>query len=159
MSQLGLERGGSNSAQGKATVAPQDPAPAELPEPVFASSEDWLVSWLLPTILSPRSEKQGKWCPKWFLHPEVVCRIDGLWRVWELCAAEGPPATLNWWRDHFDHHWPQLTSVDGPMGSCGTDRHHMTEPLTVSRRPQFNPEQFLPTLDAEADFEFDDDFG
>lgn len=57
------------------------------------------------------------WCSRWYLHPEAVMRVEGMWLAWE--AARGQADGLSvWLRDHADPHMAILFATDGPFHKC-----------------------------------------
>lgn len=87
-------------------------------EQEYAEFLAW-VETILPRIESP--SENGIWCTQWWDHPEVVDRLDALHLAW-LSAAKDNELS-NWWVVHWDHHWPRLTSRDGPFRECRDGTH------------------------------------
>jgi hypothetical protein len=46
--------------------------PAEAPQRVFGSAEEFLHERLLPTYVRDVNDRSAKWCIEWFFHPEAV---------------------------------------------------------------------------------------
>lgn len=89
---------------------------------LYPDGQTWMIEWLTPTIRRPL--RSGvMWCPQWWRHPEVVVRLDALWRAWEAARVEGGAGMAMWWDMHFDAHWAAITSDCGPFAAC-KDRVH-----------------------------------
>lgn len=105
-----------------------DPGPPAEPEPkpVYASVDEWVEGWLAP-IWRHRVDVDGRtatWCAKWWRHPEVVTRLDAIWRAWESLRQDAATGMSTWFRDHGDYHMAVITSVDGPLAGCTTGEGH-----------------------------------
>ncbi|ADG76914.1 DUF4913 domain-containing protein [Tsukamurella paurometabola] len=79
--------------------------------------------------LITRDSGEYFWLPTWFDYPEVVERLEHLWRDYELARAQEESMT-GWWLYRFDPTWAVLTSRFGPMG-IGEPR----EPLRAAIAP------------------------
>lgn len=64
------------------------------------------------------------WCPKWWLHPEALSRLEALWRSWEHLRLDGQTGMSIWWRDHADVHMARLMSAEGPFQGCNLHDGH-----------------------------------
>lgn len=111
---------------------PSEPEPAPAPELVYSSAAQWLEEWMLLNWRPQPREERYRWCPKWWLHPEAVNRVEALWRAWEHLRNEGLLGPSVWWRDHFAHHWDVLTSTTGPFAACKNGEHKQAEQLQVA---------------------------
>ena len=94
------------------------------PQPEFASLWDFVSQWLLPTYRRISDHPNFAWGPQWWRHPEVVVRLDALWRSWEHLRLEPGTGMSVWLKDHLDHHMAILLSQDGPMHRCKPSGHH-----------------------------------
>jgi hypothetical protein len=100
---------------------------AEPPRFFFDRRQDWYTRWLAPTI-ERRLDASGAgtltWCPQWWTHPEVIARLEALWRAWEVCRDADGESPSRWFTSHCD---PQLAvlmdSSVGPMSDCGPTGH------------------------------------
>ncbi|CAI9411746.1 DUF4913 domain-containing protein [Aestuariimicrobium sp. T2.26MG-19.2B] len=108
-----------------AATAGEGAAPALM----YESADQWLREWMLPNWRPPLGELKYRWCPRWWLHPEAVNRIEALWRAWEHLRNDGLLGASVWWRDHFTHHWGTLTGTDGPFAACKNGDHKQADPL------------------------------
>ncbi|WP_169332107.1 DUF4913 domain-containing protein [Acaricomes phytoseiuli] len=80
------------------------------------------------TVLIPVWEdrhRDSSWCQKWWLHTEVVNRIQDLCDGWQNIGNDEDNITVNtWYRYYLDHHMPIITAKEhGPLASC-TAQHH-----------------------------------
>jgi hypothetical protein len=105
-----------------------EPVEAEAPEFYFLRLEDWYTRWLGPTI-ERRLDAAGAgtltWCPAWWAHPEVIARLEALWRAWEVCRDTDGEAPSRWFWQHCDPHLAILMDARvGPMSDCGPSAGH-----------------------------------
>lgn len=101
---------------------PEADDPQAEPSAYFPDFQTWMVEWLAPTVRRPL--RSGvMWCSEWWRHPEVVTRLDALWRAWEAARVEGGAGMSYWWTTHFDAHWSVLTSDRGPFVACKDKTH------------------------------------
>ncbi|MFC7344955.1 DUF4913 domain-containing protein [Saccharopolyspora griseoalba] len=112
-------------------------AESDQPEPLYSSVEEWVIGWFAPII---RRKLTGDhcWCPQWWQHPEVISRLDALWRSWEGLRLDATTGMSVWWRDHFGPHWAELVDRDrSPMSQCHPKDGHVGEypELPVERAP------------------------
>jgi len=107
------------------------------PRPEFASLWDFVSQWLLPTYRRISDHPNFAWCPQWWRHPEVVVRLDALWRSWEHLRLQPGTGMSVWLKDHLDHHMAVLLSQDGPMHRCKPTGHHerALEPIPSDTPP------------------------
>lgn len=75
------------------------------------------------------------WCPRWWLHPEAVNRIEALWRTWEQLRTDPMMGMSAWWRDHFDHHWDRLVGSGGVFAYCTPTLHRDGPTLAAIASP------------------------
>lgn len=94
---------------------------AETSGPYFASVDEWVREWLVPTWersvegYRANGETSFRWSSDWWNHPEAVLRLDALWRAWEWLRQDPNTGMSVWLRDHADHHLPILFSKFGPF--------------------------------------------
>ncbi|QIS13933.1 DUF4913 domain-containing protein [Nocardia arthritidis] len=101
------------------------------PQPRYPNVVDWVESWFAPAINRRLWGKPGqpgkRWCPRWWAHPEVVLRLNALWRSWEAAVAAGATdanAMSHWWLNHCEPHLRVvLDSEHGPMALCSQEQH------------------------------------
>ncbi len=103
--------------------------------PMFHTVQDWVQSFLAPTIVR-RSSNDFLWCPRWWAHTEVVSRLTGLWITWEQ-ARTGTPGDINtWWLQQLDPHLAAITAQGGPLDGCSQhDGHHGPKPGLLVESP------------------------
>ena len=88
--------------------------PADAPQLVFGSTEEFLHEQLLPTYVRDVDDSSAKWCMEWYFHPEADSRVEALWRAWERMRLDGATGISVWWRDHADHHM-RSSSIPRPL--------------------------------------------
>lgn len=71
---------------------------------------------------------QNRWSARWWEIPEVLLRVDSLWRSWESLSTDPDMGMSVWLRDHADYHMGVLLSPDGPMATA-EDSNGQNEPL------------------------------
>lgn len=106
------------------------------PQLFYGSAEDFLHEQLLPLYNRIVDGKNGKWCRKWYLHPEAVSRVEALWRAWEHLRLDAATGASVWWRDHADPHMAVLFSTKGPFHACTSTTHYMPDPITCEYAPE-----------------------
>ena len=117
------------------TPGPDKPVDTSTPARVYPRLELWVNNWLAPT-LSRRESSHLKWCRQWWEHPEVVVRLDSLWRGWEAARRDDNPTAMSgWWVYHLDAHLRQITAADGPLHKCTGREHYASPPLPVHPCP------------------------
>ena len=94
----------------------------DLPEPVYASVQDWVSEHFLPMYRRPLGG-EFRWCPQWWRHAEAITRLTALWQSWEAMRLQPGTGTANWLRDHLDHQLPVLLGRSGPFAQCSEDEH------------------------------------
>ena len=96
---------------------------AATPEAKYASLEDWLRDYLLPTFPRPVGElgmQRWLWCEQWWAHDEAVTRFMALWYGWEAARLE-VTGMLGWLRE-LDYQLPIICGEDGPFRDCHVTR-------------------------------------
>jgi len=109
--------------------------PAEVPQLVFGSAEEFLHEQLLLTYVRDIDDRSAKWCMEWYFHPEAVSRVEALWRAWEHLRLDGATGISVWWRDHADHHMRILLDPQGPFYISDTPRPSTPGTKTCPRIP------------------------
>lgn len=79
----------------------------------------------------------GKWCPRWFEHPEAVSRLESLWKAFEALRQDPGTGASSWWRDHADPTMAALSAGHGPFRSCDEDKHELGVPLPMEEPPEW----------------------
>lgn len=104
-----------------------------VPGLVYANAADWVENYLLEMW---RPGPSGKWCRRWWLHPEATTRIEALWRSWEALRLDGPTGMSTWLRDHYDPHMDRLSASGGVLGLCDhTTGEHKQQKLREVESP------------------------
>ncbi|MGW1722210.1 DUF4913 domain-containing protein [Streptomyces sp. NPDC002306] len=84
----------------------------------------WVRHLLLP-VYGREVTSTAPWCSRWWLHPEAVAQLYGLWMAWQdLTVPEaglGGPAA--WHRDHLSHVMATLRDPNGPFAGCKPGGH------------------------------------
>ncbi len=91
----------------------------------------WVQDWLLPTFRRMPGGARGRWCLRWWDHPEAVLRLSALHCSYRELLAAGGTGPGVWLRDHLDPALERLLGNEGPFATCSTDpiRHDPLEPL------------------------------
>lgn len=105
----------------------------DLPEPLYASVQDWVAAHFLPVYRRPIGG-EFRWCAQWWRHAEAIIRLTALWQSWEAMRLQPGTGTANWLRDHLDHQLPVLLGRAGPFAQCSPDEH--AEPRIAVSDPQ-----------------------
>ncbi|WP_017585617.1 DUF4913 domain-containing protein [Nocardiopsis ganjiahuensis] len=79
---------------------------------------------------------QHRWSARWWDIPEVVIRMDAIWRAWESLSSDPTVGMSTWLRDHADYHMSILLSPDGPMANAEDSNQH-GEPLPHEAPPEY----------------------
>jgi Domain of unknown function (DUF4913) len=110
----------------------QDSAPA--PQPLYASTEDWVTGFFLPMFRRPLGGEY-RWCREWWQHAEAITRLTALWHSWEALRLQPGIGMAAWLRDHLDHHLPVLMGRSGPFAQCSEDEHIEPREAKTSHAP------------------------
>ena len=94
----------------------------DIPEPVYASVQDWVSGHFLPVYRRPLGG-EFRWCAQWWRHAEAIIRLTALWQSWEAMRLQPGTGTANWLRDHLDHQLPVLAGRAGSFAQCSPDEH------------------------------------
>lgn len=88
----------------------------------------WVRHLLLP-VYGREVTSASPWCPSWWLHPDAVAQLYGLWMAWqELTVPTGGytgPAV--WHRDYLTHVMASLRDPNGPFAGCKGGAHRAKE--------------------------------
>lgn len=83
---------------------------------VFEFVDKFLVT-MYPT--TDNRMKNVAWSPTWWNHPEVIARLDGLWKRYEYLRVKEPDTALETFlRLHGDYHMRQIMKDDGVFADC-----------------------------------------
>ena len=133
-----LRRGSPGRTPQPGGVMTADPAALsavdedDLPEPLYASVQDWVSEHFLPMYRRPLGG-EFRWCPQWWRHAEAITRLTALWQSWEAMRLQPGTGTASWLRDYLDHQLPVLLGRGGPFAQCSEDEH--IEPPHRRSRP------------------------
>lgn len=126
------------------------------PEPQYANVTEFVEGFLRNVVERKLSQATGKglrWDPRWRRHPEVVLRLDALWRAFEGAVASPEPSAMSkWWIYDFDPHMRVLLDGEnGPMSHDHGDDIYPPLPIAESDdpRPWGPPGQFAYAADEE----------
>lgn len=94
--------------------------PREQPEKKFKNVAQFVDGFIRPHYpTSQAKQDQANWSKRWYDHPEVVARLDALWRTYERMRAADPQGFLeSFLRVHADYHMRQIMSDTGVFASC-----------------------------------------
>jgi hypothetical protein len=107
----------------------------EVPEPVYAQLEDWLIDYFLPMFRRTLGGEY-RWCGQWWRHGEAISRLTALWHAWEVLRLQPGTGIATWYRDHLDHQLPILMGARGPFCQCSEDAHREPHEAAVVPAPE-----------------------
>ncbi|MGC5033700.1 DUF4913 domain-containing protein [Micromonospora sp. DT229] len=89
----------------------------------------WVHQLLVPTYVGEVTSA-APWCTRWWLHPEAVNQLHGLYLAWQELTGPGSALTgpALWHRDYLG---PTLNSLRDPAGTfagCKPGRHRDKPP-------------------------------
>ncbi|MEU4569459.1 DUF4913 domain-containing protein [Micromonospora sp. NPDC023956] len=100
--------------------------------PRYAEALHMLTTWvhhLLLPVYARETTSTTPWCPRWWLHPEAVAQLYGLWMAWQ--ELTGPQAGMcgpaNWHRDYLAPVMGALRDPSGPFAGCKVGGHRAKE--------------------------------
>ncbi len=81
---------------------------------------------------------RGRWCLRWWDHPEAVVRLSALHCSYRELLVPGGTGPGVWLRDHLDPALERLLGNEGPFATCSTDpvRHDPLDPLPTQALPE-----------------------
>ncbi|MFD6566800.1 DUF4913 domain-containing protein [Micromonospora profundi] len=120
------------------TGASGPPAPRKPPFILYLEGDEYaealrmLTMWvrhLLVPVYAREVSSTAPWCSRWWLHPEAIAQLYGLWLAWQ--ELTGPNAGLsgpaNWHRDHLGPVMSTLRDPSGPFAGCKPGAHRAKE--------------------------------
>jgi hypothetical protein len=107
---------------------------SEIPEPAYASVEDWVLGYFLPMFRRTLGGEY-RWCAQWWRHGEAISRLSSLWQAWEVHRIEPGIGISAWYRDHLDHHLPILLGTRGPFYQCSESSHRESHQAIATPAP------------------------
>lgn len=106
----------------------------QVDKPQYETLEEWIDDWLAPVAL--RDVPPGRWCAKWWAHPDAVARFGALWSAWEAAWAEGGVGPSRWWVVDWEGHRRALLADSGTFSSCSIpDGEHREVPPPMRLEP------------------------
>ena len=109
----------------------------------YATVEDWVRDYLLPSFPRPAGELgasgRWRWCEQWWKHDEAVTILTALWYGWEHSAVQA--LGMLDWLPRLYYFYPLLCGDDGPFRLCAPAngdlpaRHDMPAPANVVPAP------------------------
>ncbi|WP_063042303.1 DUF4913 domain-containing protein [Nocardia grenadensis] len=98
---------------------------AAAPEPKYATVEEFVEQWVVPTYRREvtTDQREWKWCPRWHAHGEVYARFKAVHRAFEAMRLDETVEVSLWWLTHLDPHMAVILSPDGPFKLCNSTRH------------------------------------
>ena len=106
-----------------------------VPEPDYATLEDWLIDYFLPMFRRTLGGEY-RWCAQWWQHGEAISRLTSLWHAWEVLRLQPGTGIAAWYRDHLDHQLPILMGARGPFYQCSEDAHREPHEASVVPAPE-----------------------
>ena len=94
--------------------------PREEIEHQFKSPAEFVDKFIRPYYATTKAKQDTvNWSKRWYKHPEVVARLDTLWRTYERMRAENREGFLEaFLRNHADYHMKQIMSDNAVFASC-----------------------------------------
>lgn len=88
---------------------------AEPVETQFQSVYEFVDRLLAPLYATTDIRiSEVNWARRWWAHPEVVARLDGLWRRYEQLRTDEPATFMETFlRGHADYHMRQIMKPGG----------------------------------------------
>ena len=121
---------------GELRQAAQERAQDGAAQPMYATVEEWLRDYLLPTFPRPVGElgmQRWQWCERWWAHDEAVTRFMALWYSWEAARLE-VTGMLGWLRE-LDYQLTIICGEDGPFRDCNLAHEDMQARHTLQPVP------------------------
>ena len=119
----------------------------------YATVEDWVRDYLLPSFPRPAGELgaagRWRWCEQWWKHDEAVTILTALWYGWEHAAIQ--VLGMLDWLPRLYYFLPILCGDDGPFRLCALNngdlpaRHDMPAPADVTPAPPSHSSPGIPT--------------
>lgn len=108
------------------------------PELQFPSVYEFVDRIILPFYGTSQARlSQVNWSARWWAHPEVIARLEGLWMRYEMLRIQEPGTYMETFlRVHADYHMRYLMGETSVLQDC---------------RREDTPTLPLPTSDVERD--------
>ncbi|MGW6735240.1 DUF4913 domain-containing protein [Streptomyces sp. NPDC055013] len=123
--------GGPGSQAEKAPKKNKKKKEKDQPPPlVYQTVNEYMTEWFAPVIRRKIDGQTLTWCPRWWAHPEVLTRVNALWRAGEHLRLDPALGMSMWFLHHSDPHLRQIMDGDtGPLAKCSIiDGHEMRRP-------------------------------
>jgi hypothetical protein len=105
-------------------------SPGTVAEPCYPTLERWVEEYFQPTFSRPIGG-EFRWCWQWAEHAEAICRLEALWRSWEVLRLDPGLGMATWLTHHLDAQLPVLLGRSGPFAQCSPTRHGPTAAAAV----------------------------
>lgn len=121
--------------------AAPEPAPEnEKIEPRYRNADEFVEHFLRNAVerrVNTANNSSLRWDPRWRRHPEVVLRLDALWKAFEGAVASTDPGAMSkWWIYDFDPHMRViLEGESGPMSNEHDQDIHPPLPMVKATPP------------------------
>lgn len=123
--------------------------PREEYEKKFKSPAEFVDKFIRPHYATTNAKKdQVNWSKRWYKHPEVVARLDSLWRTYERMRQADREGFLEaFLRNHADYHMKQIMSDNAVFSSC-THNDTPSVPLpSLPPKPKQDPAKTAKTTE------------
>ena len=106
----------------------------------YASVYEFVDEIILPYYgASAARIKAVNWSDRWWAHPEVMARLEGLWLRFESLRQDEPATYMEtFFRVHADYHMRVLMGENSVMQDC---RREDTPTINLPTSPVENEEQ------------------
>jgi uncharacterized protein DUF4913 len=117
----------------------------EPPPLVYQTVEEFVTDFLAPVIRRKLDGQTLTWCPRWWVHAEVLIRVTALWRAWENLRLDPATGLSTWFLNHCDPHMREIMDGStGPLSKCSVTEGHETErPLKALPLERADPAMWL----------------
>ncbi|MGY2025918.1 DUF4913 domain-containing protein [Nocardia gipuzkoensis] len=75
-------------------------------------------------VIARGSEKNVRWCPRWWDHGEVAARMEALWRAFEQARHGDGAEMAGWWVQLADPMMDRIFDLKGPFEHCSVADGH-----------------------------------
>ncbi|MDN6740640.1 MAG: DUF4913 domain-containing protein [Corynebacterium casei] len=121
--------------------------PREQPEHKFKNVAKFVDGFIRPHYATTKSKQdQANWSKRWYEHPEVVARLDALWRTYERMRATDKEGFLeSFLRNHADYHMKQIMSDNAVFASCSHNDTPSVPLPVLPPKPKHDPAETTTT--------------
>lgn len=123
-----------------AAAEPAPPPEKEKIKPRYRNADEFVEHFLRNAVerrVNTANNSSLRWDPRWRRHPEVVLRLDALWKAFEGAVASTDPGAMSrWWIHDFDPHMRViLEGESGPMSNEHDQDIHPPLPMVKATPP------------------------